>query len=1265
MKQRYFFTISFVLLLFRVFSETITIPVDINWQGINRIITDSIYREVITFEGAQHSMESPLPNYHHSISIDNEYDYRAELQDVIYIPLIPEEENLIQDSHIISNELESFISTTRGKNTYHIIIHPFKKEEGIIKKLLSFNLEITKQPRLKKSIYSNTIHNYSEQSVLSQGRFIKLRITESGIYKIPYSELRNRGLNPENIRMFGYGGAVLAEDFTQLRPDDLPETAIYDTGNAILFYAQGINKWTYDSGIDMFTHTLNPYSGYGYYFITSDNIGEKKRIEFSETVNSGSSPIQDITEFTDYKVHEKELINIINAGREFYGEKLLPGNSIEIPFNFKNLMFSENIKANLNVIGISTKTKNSSGVVTTNNISTFSLSLNNGITQTLNVDGREINNYEAAVSASKIYNFTSVSEDLVFKLAFDNSNETTASGYLNYLEVNAQCSLKMESNIMLFHNKMNISANSFNRYILETDNYNIHIWDVNDILNIKRIPTSIENGKVTYIDSSSEAKTYVAINPSDLSDIPEAELLYEVPQQNIHGMGAIDMLIITHPLFLKPAENLAQAHNNIRGLKVGVVTTEQVYNEFSSGTPNVTAYRWVCKMFYDKPQNEKDKIKYLLLVGKGSYDNRGLLPEMGENFILTYQAVNSLSQTKSYVTDDYFGLLDDGEGLSIGYKDKIDIGIGRFPVSTEEEAEKIVQKTIRYMKNENKGTWKNQLCFLGDNGDDNSHMKQADSFADRVGASYPSYHINKILLDAYQKDAVSSSYPDAKRYFQDLINSGLFFINYMGHGTINGWGNTLTNSEIKAFQNENLPLFTSGTCEFSRFDRGMFSAGEEILRNSLGGGIGVFSAARTVYSNYNETLMRHFCDSLFILPYRGENNAVGDAVMKAKNASFSSSDLGANTLSFIYFGDPSVKLNYPTQYNVSATEINGNNINGKDTLQALSVVTLKGIISDSQGVKAENFKGSVYITVLDKVQTITTLDNLSKGTPYVYTNRDNIIFKGKAGVVNGEFEITFMLPKDIKYNYGGGRFNFYAWDEQNGYEAQGYCEDFIIGGMNNEFVDETDGPDVEIYLNDKSFVSGQKVGQNPVFMADLYDMNGINTSSVTPGHDIMLCIDNESWYELNDYYEIKNGNYKEGNIIYPLPEMEEGKHILMFRAWDLLNNSTLKTLEFEIVKDMDNSFFSVNFYPNPVVTAANIKITHDNTDINLVKIEIFDLSGRKIWSYRQNSLENISWNLTNDNGNKITSGIYIYTVTIQNNEKIISTKSDKIIVIKQ
>ena len=1124
-----------------------------------------------------------------------------------------------------------------------------------------------------------TIHTYASESRLAQGNFYKVRITESGIYKITHAELENRGIDPSNVRMFGFGGAMLNEDFrvprlANAQRGDLPEIPVFDTGEAILFFGQGVTRWTYSAVFEMFFHDTNPYSLHAYYVITSDNIGEKRRVQKRDELIIGSASVRDVSQFTDIRVHDQQLHTVTRMGREFFGERFVRGNSLDIPFYFPNLVSTASLRVRMNVVNVSTRTLNPQGQQTANNPSTFSLDLIDSPTtssaRSLTVNGNVSARYEMGVRLnSPVWTFfPNSSNNQILRLSFANPTQATAQGFLNHLTVNAQRHLIMTGSIMPFHNRLNINfSNSVNRYLLTTDNPNIIIWDVNDILNTVQVPTTwLDAYTLSFTDIANSARSYIAFDPTDLSQIPSAEILERVPNQNIHGMEQVDYLIITHESFLPAAERLAQAHRDINGLHVGVVTTQQVYNEFSSGTPDVTAYRWAAKKFFDgRAQAADNRIRYLLLLGKGSFDNRGLFPENGYSYVRTFQAHNPLSTSESFVSDVYFGLLTDNSGTSIGHNDRMNIGVGRFPVRTLEEANGIVDKTIRYMEN-NKGSWKNNLAFLGDHGDNNIHMIQADRLANQVINNHPHFIVNKILLDAFQRNPVNNTFPDASRHFQELLQSGLFFVSHMGHASVIAWGSGLLNiAEIRALNNSILPVIASGSCFFSRFDMGVVSAGEALLLNPTGGAIGVLSSTRQVFSSLNDLFMQNFTDSFFALSdNEPQFQSIGIALKNAKNLSFGGS-LGTNTLSFVYFGCPAVRLNFPSQFNVQTTEINGLSIDDDETavLNALSVANVRGIIVDRNGAKAENFNGKVHLTVQDKERTIRTLQSR-----FEFNDRQEVVFRGTAHVVNGEFEISFMVPRNIRLNYGSGRFVFYAWDESNGFEAQGSTTEFIIGGMNEDFQGENVPPEATIYLNNADFISGGQVNSNPIFYANIFSPNGINTSTVIPGQEIVLIINNEVQFSLNGFFRNEPGDFRRGSIAFPLPEMPIGKHILMFRVWDLLGNSTIEYLEFEVI-DMpsqpDEQILGVHVFPNPVSTEARIHVSYYDREIQQLSLEVFDLQGRRIWSKTQYTTATISWNLTDENGNRIAPGMYIYRIMIQTNSGDHITYSNRIIVTQQ
>ena len=1240
----------------------------ISWKGIDKWLLNNTSIDVLTFGGAQYPMENRLPFFNQKQEIDKAFTYNVELINPKFIRLTEEESKLLTGIALSSNfDVKSSLSSQSNTKFLEINILPFVRQNGIAMRLTDFDIKISKLNSPQK-VSSSTLHTYSSKSVLSQGKFVKVKIKDTGVYKLTFEDLSSMGIDPANVKVFGYGGAVLEQNFMLPKNDDLPEVAIwmskgsdgiFNSGDYILFYGQGINRWTYDKSKLAFTHIGNTYSKYGYYFITAD-VGAGKKILDKQFSIDNNLPLNVISEFIDYKLYEKESINIIGlngdvgSGREFYGEKFSDVTTISIPFNFPNAIQTKTTSARLDVAASSTVNSN------------FNLTLNGTQNVSLGVSARYGGDtYEVGKANSGTFLFTPQNDAFNFTLSYSKPSSTSI-GFLNYLEVNARRQLKMVGSYMPFQNYDNYNVNSVDQFQLTSSNSNVQIWDVTDPINIDRVLTQATNGNMTFKKSALEASQFVAIDPTDASSFLKPEIEGLVPNQNLHGLSPVDMVILTHPNFILQAEKLAQAHREMDNLTVEVVTTDQVYNEFSSGTPDATAYRWVMKMLYDKAifsNNTNDLPKYLLLFGRGSFDNRKISQNTGDNLILTYQAENSLSITSSYVTDDYFGLLDDNEGTNVP-SNLLDIGIGRFPVSTLQQAEDVVNKTINYMNNKEKGYWKNQLCFLADDGDGALHMKQSDSIASSLSRMFPAYHYNKIFLDAYKQEITASgeSYPLAKSKFQNLLQSGMLLVNYTGHANTGGWSNEaiLTSADVKNLSGKNLPLYVAATCDFLQYDIRNVSGGEQVFLNPTGGGIGIFSAARPVYSSQNFTLNKFFCEELF-KKINGKNIRLGDVVKNAKNATGSE----INKLSYVFMGDPAVTLNYPTKFKVITTKVNENSIQIVDTLRALSVAKIEGSIVDETGNKITNFNGSLHAVVFDKSQRITSLNNHNDGT-ITFSDRQNTLFAGDAEVKNGDFSFSFMLPKDIKYNYGTGSINYYAEDDINNFEAQGVFDNFIVGGSNKDFVYEVDGPEVRLSLNSDNFQSGGKVNESPLFIANIKDLSGINTVGSGIGHDLMLTIDQDPLqsYNLNANFQAVTNSFSEGQVKYKLPLLKEGKHTLSFKVFDLLNNSTTKTIDFEVVSGLKPIIFSVSNYPNPVKTSTKISVFHDRPETILnTTVDIIDLSGRIIWTFSQSSADEIVWNLPTDN--KITPGIYLYRVSVKTNNSDVYSKTNKMIIVAQ
>ncbi len=1262
------FTILFLSIsIFIVLSQSEIIRYSIKWQGIQSWRAGNSVRNVLCFEDATYPDETYIPYFNKRLPAENDKSYQVVVEDPVYAPVPESELLLVTDFMQLGAEptVTTDLLSVKGSRILDIKVFPFVVKDGKVLKLQSFTLAVNSQQKSKKAPAA-TIHSYVEKSVLAEGKFTKIRVVNSGIYKLTYEDINSMGINPANVRIYGYGGGVLDQSFSNPKKDDLPELAIYmnkgsdgvfNSGDYILFYAQGINKWTYDKSKAMYTHVVNHYSSYGYYFVGSGN-GEGKRIQATTVTPPEDATVFPVEDFVDYQVYEKELQSLANSGKEFYGETYNETTTKNFSFSFPNIVTTTtSLKTRLDVAAASSIP------------SVFSLSLNGSQTKNLSVAKRNDGDYyEKAKSANGVFSYTPAGESVVLNLTFTKSTSSSV-GMLNYIELNARRHLTMSGSAMQFQNPDYVETGSYSQYKISNGNDNVQVWDITDQQNIARYNTTTESGKLTFYAPNIELKYFLAIDPTAASAFAKPEVVGTVDNQNLHGLPLVDMVIITHPNFLKQAEKLAQAHRELDFLTVAVVTTDQVYNEFSSGAPDATAYRWIMKMLYDRAleqNNTTDMPKYLLLMGRGTFDNRKLLPNSGDNLILTYQADNSLVETSSYVTDDYFAFLDDNEGSQVP-SNLMDVGVGRIPVATADQATDVVDKTILYIKNQKKGIWKNQLCFLADDGDAALHMKQSDSIASNVARTFKDYQVNKIYLDSYNQEISASgeTYPVARTQFHNLLHSGLFLLDYTGHAGSTGWTNELilTAGDVKNMSNTALPLWIGATCDFLQFDLQTVSGGEQVLLNPVGGGIGIISAARPVYASQNMTLNKQICDNLF-KKKNGEHYRIGDVISMAKN------NVGTeiNKLSYVYMGDPAVKLNYPTKYKVKTSQINGNTDFGADTLRALSVVTVKGFISDESDNLVSGFNGELNVMVYDKAQRITTLNNHSDGT-LTYTDRPNVLFSGKADVVNGEFTFTFMLPKDIKYNYGGGRINYYAYDKSNNYdEAQGSFENFIVGGTNTNVQYEQNGPEVKMYLNNSSFVSGDKVNETPLFMAYVSDENGINRVGSGIGHDLLLTVDNDpsQSYIVNDYFDAVSNSYTAGSIKYRLPEMKNGKHTLSFRVWDLLNNSTTTTTEFEVVKGMTPVILGISNYPNPVRNNTRIVVNYDRPETVLkTTIEIFDLSGRKIWYFQQSNADNVVWDLSTLDGKKAKSGIYLYRVTISTDEEQVYSKMNKMMVIEQ
>ena len=1095
---------------------------------------------------------------------------------------------------------------------------------------------------------------YASESVLNSGKWVKMQVAEDGIYKLTAADLKKMGFsNLDKVAVYGYGGWPLDEDFSTTYIDDVPEVAVWRGADYLLFYGKGPRKWEYSSSDKSFIHTNNPYSNYGYYFVTEKETTGRTM----EKAASAAGATLQVTTFDDYVLHEEELVSVNSSGRELYGESFTSTLSRDFTISVPGITNDEG-KATLSFI-----------------------SRGNG-TITMNVDGNALISGSVSVPsdeyevARELYRERAWMADKGETVKVNIGYSTTGhkNVHLNYFRLQMKRQLKVYDNYTFFRS-LSARGNA-SRFVIQGADASTLVFDVTDGVNPQQMETSLNGTELSFsIPASASLREFVVVKPSQ---IKAPVTVGEVANQNLHALPQQDMIIIAQPNFTTQAERLAEAHRTKDNLTVRVVTPESIYNEFSSGTPDATAYRRFMKMFYDRKTSEADAPKYLLLFGDGSFDNRKLTSAWKSvdmsNMLLTYQTENSLS-SQSYVIDDYFGFLDDADNKKSLQNKKLCLGIGRFPIRTVEQATQMVDKVISYMENKNTGSWKNNLCFMADDGSNTDgfmteHMEFADQLAGYVESEHPEFLVNKLYYDAYKKDMTAGTYPDVRSGLQKLLKDGLLLFNYTGHGGTTALSDekVLTQTDINQFTYTHLPVWVTATCDFTRFDDLNTSAGEDVFLNKSSGGIALFTTVRVAYSRPNFPINDNVIRNLFERN-NGRRRTLGEVMQATKNTLSSVYKLG-----FCLIGDPAVKMAYP-EFGMKVTTVNGQSVDGNSiSFKALEKITVEGEVLDVSGQLVTDFTGIVNPTVKDSKVTVTCLKNSNKddSPAFTFTDYPNTIFIGNDSVRNGKFSFTFTVPKDISYSNLQGKMNLYAVDTESGNEAQGNFDNFIVGGTSDTAETDTIGPEIRaLYLNDTTFVDGGQVNTTPYFVAELWDKSGVNITGSSVGHDMMLVIDESTVlsYNLNSYYELLPGEDGTGIVKFPIPALEPGKHTAEFWVWDILNNSTVRTFTFEVVEGLKPFLFDVIATPGIAREQVTFHLMHNRPESRMrVGIMVYDLAGRQLWKHEESGtsglFENytVSWDLTSG-GVRMRPGVYIYRAAISTDNSKDATKARKFIIL--
>ena len=1113
--------------------------------------------------------------------------------------------------------------------------------------------------------------DYSSSSVLSSGKWYRISVTGDNIYRVDYSTLKALGLeNPSNPRIFGNNTGQLSYYNDGSQPDDLKEIAIFtntgtdgifNEGDYLLFFGLGTARWIYDYSTGEFNHKKHNYSDTAFYFLTSGQTPGRKVTRSEVPVNV---PDQITETSDDLFIHEIDSDNILHSGREWY-QNAGSGRDIEVNPGFRDVITTEKIKYKIMVLArasVSTR---------------FSFSDSKSTLSSVQVEGINPSSTTGiwARTAELTGEVFPQSSEPAFRVSYSNNGEISARGWLDNVILHARKQNKFDGRYSAFIDSRSVNEGMVTEFAISGEAENVIVWDVSDPFNPREQTLTVSGGKIRFRSETDSLKTFIAFSPTyaKIADIDASP----VPNQDLHSSNAADMVIVVHPLFYPYAVRLAELHRTSSGLESLVTTPQQIYNEFSGGTPDIVAIRNFLRMKYQRQKNGERKLQYLLLFGDGSYDNR-TPPPGNTNYIPTYQTINSNVTISSFTSDDFYGLLDDGEGEEAGTED---LGIGRIPVSDTTEAGIMVSKIEKYLNASDQDDWRNLLCMIADDEDGNIHMNDTEGLVAIAEDRAPWAVIDKIYIDAYKQSTTSTGqfYPDATRAINDRINSGALIVNYVGHGNETSLAHEriISPEDIRSWSNQGrLPLFITATCEFSRFDdissnpaTGTIiekqSSGESILLHPDGGAIALMSTTRLVYSAPNYILNRNIFETAFNRGEDGRAMRLGDIIRIAKNMSGSNT----NKRNFLLLGDPALRLAWPWNGKVITDSIN--NVpagESTDTLKALSMITISGHIEDISGNPAEDFTGIVTHTVFGKPSVYKTLAN-DGGEKLEFTERNAILFAGKTKALKGRFRFSFIVPRDIDYSPGQAKIIYYASDG-NRY-MNGSFTGIVTGGFSNSDHNDSSGPFIRLFLNDTLFRSGGIAGSNPVLLALIEDEGGINTAGTGIGHDITFWLDgdNSSPVILNNHFKNDFGSYSSGSVYYPLHGLSPGSHTLTLKAWDNFNNSSEVSINF-VAGDEENIVLkNLLNYPNPFSENTRISLQHNRPEGILdVAVSIFNINGQLIRVLHSTltstgyQLEPIFWDGRNSYGQKAAKGIYPYSVKITSETGETSTLSGRMII---
>ncbi|MCO4821130.1 MAG: type IX secretion system sortase PorU [Flavobacteriaceae bacterium] len=1245
--------------------------ITISWNGSKSFSTPSKTENVPHFnpENFNYSADNGL-KYHEQWRTDRPINEKSiRISNETYAPISSAELKDV-DIRTIPNRLNVKLqnSVDRGVTKVLLEVSPIIKEDNQFKKLTGFTLSYDwGTSQLRNSLNTTGITN----SVLSQGQWYKFFIDTTGVFKLSRNFLKDIGvpissIDPRNIKLFGQGGAMLPFENSVGYPFDLKENAIkligeadgtFDDNDYILFYGVGSKGYNSESNTN-----INAYTDSATYYINVSS-GRGKRIQ--DGVEPSGNPNLQLDTFQEYQFHEIDEYNLAKMGRRWFGNRFDYDNSKTFEFEFENIITTEPIHLKVLAAAVSE-------VQTTMSVDLNGVEIDNFLFN-------QINDPILATEDQFEGDLTVGTPNIAINLNYNNNGNPSSLGYLDYISIEATRALTHTGDQFLFKNKAVITQSGIGQYNINNAQDVLEVWDVTNKYEVTTYKNLDENSTFSFKAQLGQLRSYIALDPSDYYE-PKQLSNSNVANQNIKGtvflndqgqFQDIDYIIVTRADMISQAERLAQINRIQNGLNVKVYSLDHIYTEFSSGNQDVSAIRNFMKYVYDNASSAENRIKYLCLFGDASFDYKDRISG-NTNIVPSWYSLNSFSLSGSFISDDFYGMMDDNEG-GMQTSDMLDIAVGRVLADTPQRAKELVDKIESYYVEEAYGSWRNNVITVADDVDlawETIIQKTLDETQKTVTAAKPFFNFTKIYADAYVQESTAGGerYPSVNKAIFDAIEVGAVVVNYFGHGGEDGLARERIFDKINAQELKNpckLNCFVTVTCEYTKFDNPLReTAGEYLYWNKQGGAIGLITTTRQIFVSVGVAFNKVLDQYLFALG-TSEYLSVAEALRQTKNNNIISG-IQQKRLVF-YIGDPAMKLAFPKP-NIRLTKVNDTPVGGgSEVLQALSQAKIEGEIVDQFGNPMPNYNGVLTATIYDKEIDRSTLGNdgtTQNGELIIldFKTLGEIIFRGQATITNGQFGFNFVVPRDIGIPVGNGKVSFYAKAE-NGLDNQsGSSYDIEIGGLNTNAPEDNEGPVISLFMNDENFISGGITNESPTLLAKLVDENGINTASGI-GHDIVAIIDGDEAnpFKLNDYYQADVDDYQNGNLSYPFRDLEPGLHTLTLKAWDVYNNSSISELQF-VVYDENESLVIENVlnYPNPFVNYTEFWFNHNSSGVLDVSVQIFTVSGKLVKTIigqttggaknTSSVSRDLSWDGRDDFGDKIGKGVYVYKLKVRSNQ---------------